>query len=204
MGAIWMGSARVRGWLGVASRTGWQAFTSRTGRRAFTSRVGHVLATGLVAPLTVVFAGCGSESAPSEHDAAYAEIVAEEDARGEVGLDRVSAHLGSEDPTVRAMAVRALGRMEDPGRLERLGEMLDDPDPGVRSAVATAMAQAVYGDDPGAVPAALIMRIGSEPDPAVLGSLATNLGRLAFGSEGDRAGADEALASVAARLAAGR
>ena len=198
MGAIWMGSARVRGW-----RSAWRAFTSRTGRRAFTCRVGHVLATGLVAALTVVFAGCGSEPGPSEQYAAYAEIVADEDARGEVGLDRVSAHLGSEDPTVRAMAVRALGRMEDPGRLERLGEMLDDPDPGVRAAVATAMAQAVYGDDPGAVPAALIMRIGSEPDPAVLGSLATNLGRLAFGSEGDRAGADEALASVAARLAAG-
>ena len=209
MGAIWMGSARVRGWLGVASRAGWlaltsrtgrRAFTSRTGRRAFTCRIGHVLATGLVAALTVVFAGCGSEPGPSEQYAAYAEIVAEEDARGEVGLDRVSAHLGSEDPTVRAMAVRALGRMEDPEQLEQLSEMLDDPDPGVRAAVATAMAQAVYGDDPGAVPAALIMRIGSEPDPAVLGSLATNLGRLAFGSEGGRAGADEALASVAARL----
>ena len=198
MGAIWMGSARVTGW-----RTACQAFTSRTGRRAFTCRVGHVLATGLVAALTVVFAGCGSEPGPSEHDAAYAEIVADEDARGEVGLDRVSAHLGSEDPTVRAMAVRALGRMEDPEQLEQLSEMLDDPDPGVRAAVATAMAQAVYGDDPGAVPAALIMRIGSEPDPAVLGSLATNLGRLAFGSEGGRAGADEALASVAARLTAG-
>ena len=198
MGAIWMGSARVRGW-----RSAWQAFTSRTCRRAFTCRVGHVLATGLVAALTVVFAGCGSEPGPSEQYAAYAEIVAEEDARGEVGLDRVSAHLGSEDPTVRAMAVRALGRMEDPEQLEQLSEMLDDPDPGVRSAVATAMAQAVHGDDPGAVPAALIMRIGSEPDPAVLGSLATNLGRLAFGSEGGRAGADEALASVAARLPAG-
>ena len=155
-----------------------------------------------VAVFTVVVAGCGSEWAPSEHDAAYAEIVADEDARGEVGLDRVSAHLGSEDPTVRAMAVRALGRMEDPNRLDRLSEMLDDPDPGVRAAVATAMAQAVHGDDPGPVSAALIMRIGSEPDPAVLGSLATNLGRLAFGSEGGRAGADKALASVAERLPA--
>ena len=202
MGAIWMGSARVSGWPGVASRTGWQAFTSRTGRRAFTCRVGHVLATGLVAAFTVVVAGCGSESAPSEHDAAYAEIVADEDARGEVGLDRVSAHLGSEDPAVRAMAVRALGRMEDPEQLEQLSEMLDDPDPGVRAAVATAMAQAVHGDDPGPVSAALTTRIGGETDPAVLGSLATNLGRLTFGSPADRAGGDKALASVADRLPA--
>ena len=195
MGAIWMGSARVRGW-----RTACQAFTSRTGRRAFTCRVGHVLATGLVAASTVVVTGCGSESAPSEHDAAYAEIVDDEDARGEVGLDRVRAHLGSEDPAVRAMAVRALGRMEDPDQLERLSGMLDDPDPGVRAATATAMAQAVHGDDPGPVSAALTTRIGRETDPAALGSLATNLGRLAFGSPEDRAGADEALASVADRL----
>ena len=156
---------------------------------------------GLVA-FVVVAAGCGSEPASSEHYAAYAEIVAEEDARGGGGLDRVRTHLGSADPTVRAMAVRALGRMEDPGQLARLGEMLDDPNPGVRGAVATAMAQAVYGDDPGPVPAALTTRSDSEADPAVLGSLATNLGRLAFGSREERAAADEALASVAARLPA--
>ena len=183
MGTFRMGSLRVRG-------------------RAATCSVGHVLATGLVAACTVVAAGCGSEPASSEHYAAYAEIVAEEDARGGDGLDRVRAHLESEDPAVRAMAVRALGRMEDPGQLARLGEMLDDPDPGVRAMVATAMAQAVYGDDPGPVPAALTMRTGSEADPAVLGSLATNLGRLAFGSREERAAADEALASLATRLPA--
>ena len=183
MGTFRMGSLRVRG-------------------RAATCSVGHVLATGLVAACTVVAAGCGSDPASSEHYAAYAEIVAEEDARGGGGLDRVRAHLGSADPTVRAMAVRALGRMEDPGQLARLGDMLDDPDPGVRAAVATAMAQAVYGDDPGPVSTALTMRSGSESDPAVLGSLATNLGRLTFGSREERAAADEALASVAARLPA--
>ena len=190
MGTFWMGSLRVRG----------RAATSRVGSRAATCSVGHVLATGLVA-FVVVAAGCGGEASP-EHFAAYAEIVAEEDARGGDGLDRVRAHLGSEDPAVRAMAVRALGRMEDPGQLARLGEMLDDPDPGVRGAVATAMAQAVYGDDPGPVSATLAMRTGSEADPAVLGSLATSLGRLPFGSREERAAADEALASVATRLPA--
>ena len=190
MGTFWMGSLRVRG----------RAATSRVGSRAATCSVGHVLATGLVA-FVVVAAGCGGEASP-EHFAAYAEIVAEEDARGGDGLDRVRAHLGSEDPAVRAMAVRALGRMEDPGQLARLGEMLDDPDPGVRGVVATAMAQAVYGDDPGPVSAALAMRTGSEADPAVLGSLATNLGRLAFSSREERAAGDEALASVATRLPA--
>ncbi|MCY4398428.1 MAG: penicillin acylase family protein [Gemmatimonadetes bacterium] len=201
MGTFRMGSPRVTGRVSAA-RVGWRALAARVGWRASACPVGPAPATGLAAAFIILVAGCGSEGASPERYAAYAEIVAEEDARGGNGLDRVHGHLPGDDPAVRAMAVRALGRMEDPGELGRMSEVLDDPDPGVRAAVATAMAQAVYGDDPGAAWAALTVRSGSEADPAVMGSLATSLGRLTYSNPEDRDAADRALASVAARLPA--
>lgn len=115
MGTVRLGSVRLR-----------------TGERAR-------LAVLALAPL---LASCAdTPPPPSATQVAYAEIVAEEDARGDIGFERVRAHLESEDPVVRAMAVRALGRQEDAGRLAQVGEMLDDPDPAVRMAAAAALAQ---------------------------------------------------------------
>ena len=131
---------------------------------------------------------------------AHAEIVAEEDARGNSGLDRIGHHFASDDPAVRRLAVRALGRLEDPGQLERIGEFLDDDDVSVRATAAAAMAQAVFGAPSEAAARALAARIDVETDPAVLGSLATNLGRIAPGSPAARAETDAALVRVAARL----
>ncbi|MDE2874803.1 MAG: peptidylprolyl isomerase [Gemmatimonadota bacterium] len=115
MGTVRLGSVRLR-----------------TGERAR-------LAVLALAPL---LASCAdTPPPPSAAQVAYAEIVAEEDARGDIGFERVRAHLESEDPVVRAMAVRALGRQEDAGRLAQVGEMLDDPNPAVRMAAAAALAQ---------------------------------------------------------------
>ena len=155
----------------------------------------------LAAALAALLTSCAdAPPPPSGAQAAYAEIVAEEDARGETGLERVQAHMESDDPEVRAMAVRALGRLEDRGRIAQLGEMLDDPDPEVRMAAATAMAQSVYGDDPGSVLPHLAARIEHETDPEVLGGLATNLGRLSFRSAEQRAAGGSALAAAGQRL----
>ena len=153
------------------------------------------LALALAGSLAAVLAGC--DQPPAAAHAAYAEIVAEEDARGLVGLERVRAHLQNEDATARAYAVRALGRLEDPGQLAVLETMLADPEPLVRATAAMAMGQAVFRVDPDAeagqaetneidrVRRALTGRIRLEDDPAVLGSLAANLGRLAQpGAEG--------------------
>ncbi len=163
--------------------------------------MGSVRMRMMAGALAGLLASCtGDPLPPADTQAAYAEIVAEEDARGEAWLDRVHAHLESDDPGVRAMAVRALGRLEDAEQIGRIRGMLDDRDPGVRIAAAGAMAQSVYGRDPGDVLPALAGRVGSETDPAVLGALAVHLGRLAFGSSAQREEAGEAIADVARRV----
>ena len=149
--------------------------------------------------------GVGACEAPvpapaADRYAGYAEIVAEEDARGEIGLARIEAHLAGEDPALRALAVRALGRLEDPGQVERIVPLLDDAEGEVREAAAHAIAQAVFGADPGAVARVLAERIATEGDPAVLGAIATSLGRLTFGTAAARSEADAALVAAAARL----
>ena len=114
--------------------------------------------------LACALAGCGESASDADFHAAYAEIVAEEDARGEIGLARVHAHLAGENAELRALAARALGRLEDPDQLDRINEMLEDPDPAVRAAAAAAMAQAVFGTDPGPVIGVLAARIDREAD----------------------------------------
>ena len=139
-------------------------------------------------------AGCGGQ--PDFWDA-YAEIVAEEDARGLDGLTRIRHHLDADDPAVRAVAVRALGRMEDPSLLAELELFLADPDAGMRASAAAAVAQAVFGRDPAVALAMLSARIAAEPDAAAVGALATSLGRLDVQSNDQRRAVATALAAAA-------
>lgn len=139
---------------------------------------------------------------PPDPWGAYAEIVREEDARGARGLERVLAHLRSDDPDVRRFAARALGRLEDPGQLSRIVELLADPDDGVRQEAATAAAQAVHRDGASAAAEALAAQAAREDDPYVLGSLAANLGRLRGLDEAGRSVVEDGLAGIAGRLPA--
>jgi len=159
-----------------------------------------VLAGSTLALAGVVLAlfACGDSTSASH--AAHAEIVAEEDARGENGLDRIGHHLASDDPAVRRLAVRALGRLEDPGQLERIGDFLEDEDVSVRATAAAAVAQAVFGTPSEAAGRMLAERIDQESNPSVLGGLATNLGRIARGAPAGRAQTDAALVLAAARI----
>lgn len=187
-----MGSGRVRlrrVWPGGMARRVWPGGPARRAARA----VAAVVATAAIA-------GCGP--APTEFHVAYAEIVAEEDARGELGMTRVLEHLENADPHIRAVAVRALGRLEDPARVEQIEPLLGDPDPAVRAAAATALAQSVFGADPGSVIGLLAAAVAAESDPAVLGTLATSTGRLQLEGPGPRTEADAALTAVAMRLLA--
>jgi len=154
-------------------------------------------AAALAGGVLILFA-CG-DAATADHTA-HAEIVAEEDARGENGLDRIGHHLASDDPAVRRLAVRALGRLEDPDQLERIGAFLDDGDVSVRATAADALAQAVFGEPSDAAAHALAARIDVETNASVLSSLATNLGRIAPGSPAAQAETDAALVRTATRL----
>ena len=93
--------------------------------------------------------------------AGYAEIVAEEDARGADGMQQIRRHLESRSAELRGMAVRALGRMEDPGLVDDIAPLVDDPDPAVQAAARHAMAQAVFREEPGAVEALRAERGGT-------------------------------------------
>ena len=198
MGAFWMESARVK----------------RRGCRAPACCVGSGLAFAFAGSLAAAMAGCVQP--PDGPHAEYAEIVAEEDARGLEGLQRVRAHLQNGDATARAYATRALGRLEDPGQLAVLETTLADAEPVVRAAAAMAMAQAVFRVDPQAeageaganeidrVRQALVARIGVEEDPIVLGSLAVNLGRLAQPGADERAAVEAGLIAAVQRAAAVR
>lgn len=173
--------------------------TSRTSSRAprSTPALAATLTTALAVAVSSV-AACGGEP---DFWQAYAEIVAEEDVRGQDGLTRIGRHLESGDPGVRAVAVRALGRMEDPSHLDELAPFLADMDPAVRAAAAGAVAQSVLGRDPAPALPMLSARIDEEHDPTALGGLATSLGRLAV--EGDQRQVVAAgLTSVGDRLQA--
>ncbi len=158
----------------------------------------RVRAAVFAAVAILATAACGPS--PTDFHVAYAEIVAEEDARGENGLERVRAHLGSDDPRIRAAAVRALGRLEEPPLHGEISPLLGDPAPAVRAAAATALAQSVFGTDPGEVARLLASRIPEEADPAALGALATSLGRLQAQTPDRRAEVAAGLTTASARL----
>lgn len=150
----------------------------RIGGRGGPHAVGGLAAALLLASCADPASDAVGRAAPAAFHAAYAEIVAEEDARGREGLARVLVHLDDADPAVRAVAARALGRLEDPRRLASLEARIADPDPAVRAAAVHAAAQMVFGRDPAPALPMLLERTQAEADPAVLGALASALGRV--------------------------
>ncbi len=170
---------------------------SRPARSGIARRHAPIVAVLATAAILTTSA-CGPPV--TDFHAAYAEIVAEEDARGQAGLERVRAHLGSDDPRIRAAAVRALGRLEEPPLHGEISPLLGDPDPAVRTAAANALAQSVFGTGPGEAARLLASRIPEETDPAALGALATSLGRLTLPTPGHRAETANALTTASARL----
>ncbi|MDP2959305.1 MAG: HEAT repeat domain-containing protein, partial [Longimicrobiales bacterium] len=128
---------------------------------------------------------------------AYLRIVAAEDARpaGGPGLETLLRGTASPSPTLRAVAVRALGRLENPDRIESIAPLLDDEEPTVRRSAADALAQAVHRG-PGTPALALLLdAVGREQDPSVLGALARSLGRLRLEVD-ERTGVARALVAL--------
>jgi cyclophilin family peptidyl-prolyl cis-trans isomerase/HEAT repeat protein len=89
----------------------------------------------------------------------------------------------SEDPAVRRIAVRALGRLEGPELVDSIAPLLEDRDPGVRREAANAVGQALFtvsGEDVRRAAGLLEDLHPREGDAAVRGALFQTLGRLEY------------------------
>jgi cyclophilin family peptidyl-prolyl cis-trans isomerase/HEAT repeat protein len=112
--------------------------------------------------------------------------MAAEDARASTPAElRVLLDAASRaDAPVRAVAVRALGRLERPDLVNDIEAHLDDSDPDVRAQAANALAQAVYDADGTLALDSLVARARSETNPWVRAVVARSLGRLRLGGIG--------------------
>jgi cyclophilin family peptidyl-prolyl cis-trans isomerase/HEAT repeat protein len=116
----------------------------------------------------------------SRVEAAYLRLLAAEDARAATAADLQVLLDGtaSTEASLRRVAVRALGRLENPEMVDHIVPLLMDPAATVRESTANAIAQAFHtspGDE--ALPI-LVGRISEEHDPSVRGTLAHSIGRL--------------------------
>lgn len=84
------------------------------------------------------------------------------------------------DPEVQRIAVRALGRQENPSVLVDIGSMLESPYPEVRAEAVNAGAQAVAGQEPRRTMVALARFLPRERDPVVRGAVLEAMGRLSY------------------------
>jgi len=133
-----------------------------------------------VATVLLLLAACG----PPGPD--RSTVLSAEDARASTPqqLQILLNAAGNPDASLRAQAVRALGRLERPSLVDSIAQHLDDPDPVVRAHSADALAQSVFGSDGSRVLDTLAGRAEVEQDPWVRGVLARSLGRLHLGRVG--------------------
>ncbi len=88
--------------------------------------------------------------------------------------------LGHANPSVRVVAVRALGRLERPSVVPSITAALDDAEPQVRMEAVNALGQAVYGATGDDVVPILGERLDEERNASVRGTIVATLGRLAL------------------------
>ncbi|MBR9990555.1 MAG: HEAT repeat domain-containing protein, partial [Gemmatimonadetes bacterium] len=127
--------------------------------------------------------------------AAWEALVAAEDARlatdGQV--EQVRALLGSGNATLRALAVRALGRSERPEFAPMIIHMLSDPDDGVRAAAAHALGDVSRQSGAGEARRALLEVLTPPGDGgASAAAMTETLGRL----QADAASAREVVGRI--------
>ncbi|HEX2445251.1 MAG TPA: peptidylprolyl isomerase [Vicinamibacterales bacterium] len=143
--------------------------------------------------------GIGHWALGIDDDQVYGILLAE-DGRAPTAesLQTIITGTGSSDPAVRAVAVRALGRLERLGLADSITPLLEDSDPGVRREAANALGQATLeatGSEPAclAVAAALTDRLALEGDAAVRGVILRTLGRLPHADAARVRATEEAL-----------
>jgi len=143
-------------------------------------------------------------AAPATHASAQTpapslrlRMLAEEDARSTTPIALLQGLKNDADPGFRRLAVRALGRFEQPELAAAIAPSLSDKDASVRIEAANALAQGVFAatsaTDVAEAARVLRARLAREPDPAVRGALALGIGRLRYPS--DEAGRSAAAAN---------
>lgn len=136
----------------------------------------------LAALIAIAAASCAPADADrtSRVQDAYLDIVAAEDVRPSSGpaLRLLVTHSTSDNRFLRAAAIRALGRLENPELAGEIEGALADPAPEVRSEAANALAQAYFGTGGHAALDPLLKRVAVEHDAETRGVLAASLGRL--------------------------
>ena len=108
------------------------------------------------------------------------------------------------DPEVQRIAVRALGRQENPSVLVDIGSMLESSYADIRAEAVNASAQAVAGSDPRRAMVALMNYLPHEREPEVRGAVLEAMGRLSYQDPDDVGQAyDLLLQNLVAGLAGG-
>jgi len=147
--------------------------------------------------LTLVLTGCGEERDVARDDLMGA-ILDAEDARGNgpAGLGPLLEGLRSQDPQVQAVALRAIGRFEDPEQIGSITPLLSSIHPEVRTEAVNALGQAVFSADGDGVAILLHGLLSREADPWVRGVIGRTLGRLRYTEPGQVQEAEEALLAL--------
>ncbi len=122
--------------------------------------------------------------AVSQDSVLLSAILAAEDARADTPaeLAPIFQGLGADSRQVRRIAVRALGRMEQPNLVAAILPLLSDDAFVVRAEAANALGQAVFNGDAAPVSGPLLARLEREDDPDVRGAILQTLGRLPYRS----------------------
>ena len=135
---------------------------------------------------TVILTACSvPDSAPRDRMTAdYLRLVELEDMRptGGTELELLVQATSSEEPFLRATAVRALGRLENPELADEIIAALHDPIPAVRLEATYALAQSYFGSQ-GDDAFEALSEMMDDPDAAIRGEAARSLGRLRLGEE---------------------
>ena len=149
-------------------------------------------------PVTPAAQAPRSRDAESAEELRYRVLVAE-DARAATRAEAapILEALASPDSTLVRVAVRALGRLENPLFLPQIVRALGDHDPGVRAEAANAAAQ-LSPADPVGVLGALRNRVPGERHPEALGALFDALGRVRYESTAGRQETERILAEALA------
>ncbi|MGE3277542.1 MAG: HEAT repeat domain-containing protein [Vicinamibacterales bacterium] len=155
----------------------------------------RLLRARVILGVCVLTTACASADDPALRE----QMLQAEDARGHgpEGLTPLETGLGSPDPATRRVAVRAIGRLEQPPHAHLVLPLLEDPDASVRAEAANALGQLATTPEAAASAAeALVARIDAETDPEVRGVLAATAGRLPLASPADIGRVETAIVTL--------